>query len=286
MTAELDPRYGAARRILLDALVALSEHADAIVVAGAQAVYLRTGKADLAVAPYTTDSDLAIDPSELRPDPLLDAAMKQAGFALDISRGHIEPGIWVRSIEIDGVEAVVPVDLIVPTGVAAPGGRRGARLGEHGNQAARKITGLEAALFDHDTMTIAALEPGDDRVISARVAGTAALLVAKAYKLQERIDRGREDRLDDKDALDCVRLMQTSNPAEVGATLRALRSEPIAAEVIATAIGYLEQLFGRRGRPGIRMAADALRFVMPEERVAAISTQYTAAMVAEATSAS
>jgi hypothetical protein len=39
VTTELDSRYVAARRILLDALVALSEHAGAIVVAGAQAVW-------------------------------------------------------------------------------------------------------------------------------------------------------------------------------------------------------------------------------------------------------
>jgi hypothetical protein len=65
----VDPRYVAARRILLDVLVALSDHADAIVVAGAQAVYLRTEGADLAVAAYTTDSDLALDPKALGPDP-------------------------------------------------------------------------------------------------------------------------------------------------------------------------------------------------------------------------
>ena len=108
MTAEIDPRYVAARRILLDALVALTAHADAIVVAGAQAVYLRTGDADLAVAPYTTDSDLAIKPNALGSDPLLEAAMKDAGFALDVSRGHVEPGIWVQSVTIDGVEASCP----------------------------------------------------------------------------------------------------------------------------------------------------------------------------------
>lgn len=284
MSLEIDPRY-IARRILLDALVALSEHAEAIVVAGAQAVYLGTGEADLAVAPYTTDSDLALDPSALGPDPLLEAAMRKAGFALDVSRGHVEPGIWVRSVQIDGVEAIVPVDLIVPSAAAGPDGRRGARLDGHGNQAARKITGLEAALYDYDVMTIAALEPGDERAVPAKVAGTAALLVAKAYKLQERIDRGRQDRLDDKDALDCLRLMQTSDPTQVGATLLALQAEPVAAEVTVTAIGYLQRLFGRRGRPGIRMAADALRFVMPEERVTAISTQYAAALVAAATSA-
>jgi hypothetical protein len=117
----VDPRYVAARRTLLDTLVALRGQADAIVVAGAQAVYLRAGEADLAVAPYTTDSDLALDPKALGPDPLLEAAMTGAGFALDVSRGHIEPGIWVRRVTIDGVEALVPVDLIVPTAAGSPG---------------------------------------------------------------------------------------------------------------------------------------------------------------------
>jgi hypothetical protein len=60
---------------LLDALEALGAHRDSIVVVGAQAVYLRTGGADLAVAEFTTDADLAIDPGALRPDPRLDAAL-------------------------------------------------------------------------------------------------------------------------------------------------------------------------------------------------------------------
>jgi len=62
-----DPRYGAARRVLLDALQALQAHADALVIAGAQAVYLHTGDGDLAVAPFTTDADLAVDPKALHP---------------------------------------------------------------------------------------------------------------------------------------------------------------------------------------------------------------------------
>lgn len=282
MTPAVDPRYVAARRVLLDALVALRAHADALVVAGAQAVYLHTGEGDLAVAPYTTDSDLAVDPAGLAADPLLEAAMTGAGFVLDVSSGHIEPGIWVRAVRIDGVDALVPVDLIVPAAAAPPGGRRGARLGEHGRQAARKITGLEAALFDHEPMTITALEPGDDRVVTANVAGVAALLVAKAHKLAERVEVGRERRLDDKDALDCLRLMQASAPAQVGETLRALQDEPLAAAVTATAVEYLDRLFGRRGRPGIRMAANALRFVMPEARVEAICVAYTQALLGAA----
>ncbi len=41
-TTPLDPRYIAARKTLLDALDALSEHQQSLVLAGAQAVYLRT----------------------------------------------------------------------------------------------------------------------------------------------------------------------------------------------------------------------------------------------------
>jgi hypothetical protein len=69
-----DPEYVAARRAL-DALEALDEHRDSIIVVGAQAVYLHTGAADLAVAEFTTDADLAIDPDGLRSDPRLDAAL-------------------------------------------------------------------------------------------------------------------------------------------------------------------------------------------------------------------
>ncbi len=70
MPGALDPLYVAARRVLLDALDALREHLDAIVLVGAQAVYVHAGEADLSVAPFTTDSDLAIDPRHLSPQPL------------------------------------------------------------------------------------------------------------------------------------------------------------------------------------------------------------------------
>ena len=53
-----DPLYVEARQILLDALVALAPHGDAVIVVGAQAVYLRTNETELAIAPYTTDGDL------------------------------------------------------------------------------------------------------------------------------------------------------------------------------------------------------------------------------------
>ena len=55
-----DPLYVAARRVLLDALTALHDHLGAIVLVGAQAVYVHAGEGDLVVAPFTTDADLAI----------------------------------------------------------------------------------------------------------------------------------------------------------------------------------------------------------------------------------
>ena len=55
--------YIAARCALLDALDALSDHLDALVLVGAQAIYIHTGEADvLAVATHTKDGDLAVNP--------------------------------------------------------------------------------------------------------------------------------------------------------------------------------------------------------------------------------
>ncbi len=63
MPGEPDPLYVRARRALLDAGEALDAHRDVIVLVGAQAIYLHTGDADLAVAEYTTDADFACHPA-------------------------------------------------------------------------------------------------------------------------------------------------------------------------------------------------------------------------------
>lgn len=272
--SSVDARYVAARRVLLDALQALEPHAAALVIAGAQAVYLHTGDGDLAVAPFTTDADLAVDPDRLAGDPLIEAAMSEAGFQLALYGGHVEPGIWTTEVDVAGERLLIPVDLIVPEAAARGGGRRGARLGVHGRRAARRAIGLEAALVDHAPMSIRALEPADARLLTANVAGPTALLVAKAHKIHDRLDRGRADRVIDKDAADVLRLMQTTNPATVGGTLAELTADPMAGSASTAAIGYLEALFGRRGRPGIAMAARAMRLALPAERVEAICVAY------------
>ncbi len=65
MPGELDPITIRARRVLLDALEALAGQRQAIVLVGAQAIYLHTGEADLAVSPFTQDADLALNPATL-----------------------------------------------------------------------------------------------------------------------------------------------------------------------------------------------------------------------------
>ena len=273
-----DPRYVAARRALLDALVALEPHAAAVIIAGAQAVYLHTGDGELAVAPFTTDADLALDPEQLAPDPLLDEAMRLAGFALDERGGHAEPGVWIIEVRVAGEPFLVPVDLIVPE-TAAGAGRRGARLGVHGRRAAHRARGLEAALVDHAPIVIHALEPEDPRALTANLAGPAALFVAKAHKLHDRVEGAKPGRVLDKDAADVLRLMQATSPAAVGETMARLAVHPTAGEPTAAALQYLAALFGRRGRPGITMAANAMRLALPAARVEAICVAYTTAML-------
>lgn len=94
----IDPRYVATRRILLDALEALAPHGRAVIVAGAQGVYLRTGWSEIGIAPYTTDGDLALDPKLLGDQPGLEESMRNAGFHLLEPRpNRPEPGVWVAT---------------------------------------------------------------------------------------------------------------------------------------------------------------------------------------------
>jgi hypothetical protein len=90
----------AARLALLDALDALRPHLDAVVLIGAQAIYLHTGGADVALAETTKDSDLAIDTRNLAATPKLEIVMREAGFELDPD--FPQPGSWLSPNGIPG----------------------------------------------------------------------------------------------------------------------------------------------------------------------------------------
>ena len=70
MSGGPEPLYVLARNALLDAADALSEQLDAVVLVGAQAVYLHIGDSDFATAEYTTDADSCVAPAELHDTPL------------------------------------------------------------------------------------------------------------------------------------------------------------------------------------------------------------------------
>jgi len=158
MSGEHDPLYVRARAALLDTLDALEPHLDALVLVGAQAIYLHTSDANLAVAQYTTDADFSVSPGELSDTPLLGDLLTARGF---LPREH--PGGWLSP---DGIY----VDVMVPEALAGPGSR-GARLGPHGKRAARRAKGLEGAAVDRERSVITALDPSDDRAIEMWIAG-------------------------------------------------------------------------------------------------------------------
>lgn len=221
------------RSVMLDALAALKEHRSAVVVIGAQAVYLRTGSAPVALAEATKDSDLAIDPRTLGEDPRIESAMRDAGFVPNPRHG--QPGSWVSA---DGI----PVDLMVPETFAGPGGRqaRGARVPPHDRRSMRRARGLEATLVDSSVESVGALDPADARVYRARVAGPSALLVAKIYKVAERIDTPR--RLEDKDAHDMYRILIALETEPLAEGFRRLLADPVSAPTTARALDEMETL--------------------------------------------
>jgi hypothetical protein len=236
-----EPEYVAARRVLLDAFEAFGVHRKAVVLVGAQAIYLRVGEGDLAVAPYTTDGDLAIDPRELDDEPALASTLEGAGFELTV-----RPGTWSMT--------EVQIDLLVPASLGGPG-RRGARLGVHGTEVARKATGLEAAVVDHTRFRVPALDPTDTRAFDVSVAGVSSLLVAKLHKIAER--RDAPDRLQDKDGLDVLRLLRFADTTYLASTLTKLAAHPVAGEVTRQARALLPDLFGYRDSAGSQMAVRA-----------------------------
>lgn len=245
-----DPLYVAARRVLLDALTALGEQLDAIVLVGAQAVYLRADEADLHVAPFTTDADLAIDPRRLLPEPLLEMALRAANFLPSID----QIGIWESSVDVHGHSRRVTVDLLVPETLSG-GGRRAARIPPHGPLAARKVSGLEGVLVDNDQMSIGSLESDDMRQAQLTVAGPSALLVAKVHKIEDRI--GSRDRASDKDALDIYRLLRDVSTEELVRRFALLRSNDISRSVTDHALKGIAKLFGSPITTGTLMAVRA-----------------------------
>jgi hypothetical protein len=213
---------------------------------GAQAVYIRTASSSLSVAPFTTDADLAVDPETIGSAPAIDDLMQRAGFR------QSAVGTWAREAVVEGRDVNMEVDVMVPAAVAPGSGRRGVDLSGHDRKATRRTAGIEAALVDNDRLAVGSLQAGDARSHLIRVAGPAALLVSKLYKVSDRRET-KADRQSDKDATDIYRLFQVIPSSEMNRRLAASAADLRSSDATRAALGFLEELFGRRGSVGIQM---------------------------------
>jgi hypothetical protein len=173
--------------------------------------------------------------------------MRRAGFHRDVHA--TQPGAWLNP-------AGIPVDLMVPEALAGQYGRRAARIPPHANDAARRAAGLEAAVVDHSPVEVRSLAEDDHRCHTANVAGPAALLIAKLFKLGER--QATPGRLVDKDAHDIYRLLLAVPTDRLAVTLLRLRKDELAGGVTMRAMDYLRELFAAgAAAPGSVMAGRA-----------------------------
>ena len=198
----------------------------------AQAIYLRIGGLDVALAESTKDSDAAIVPRTLASGPLVEAAMRNGGF---LPSANNQPGAWVSATGI-------PVDLMVPQALAGAS-RRSATVPPYDAKAFRSARGLEAILVDWDKMDVTAIDPADSRAINVKVAGSGALLVAKLHEIAECVSVPH--RLNDKDAHDISRLLRAAEIERLALVMLKLLDDELAAEVTREAFEFPGQLFAQ-----------------------------------------
>ncbi len=244
-SADQQELYGVARRVLLDAADALAGHLDAMILVGAQAVYLRSADAGLSIAVFTADADLGID--------------------------------RFSQVIVGGTPQSIPVDLLVPGRFAGTAPRRrSVNIPPHDKMSARKVDGLELVTVDNDPMVVQSIEPEDDRSVRMKVAGPAALLVAKAYKIRDRAADPNPSRAADKDAGDVMRLMRTCDATKVAATFSDLirHDDPRIADTARTGIALLVDQFGRVRGPGVALAQRSLAGALPPDTIAGLATAF------------
>ena len=174
-------------------------------------------------------------------------------------------GPWVVSRDIDGTPTNVEIDLMVPEAVGGAGSRA-ARLVGHAAHVARKARELEAALVDKSVTVIAALDVADTRSFSVAAAGPAALIVSKMRKIRERLPEREHRRLDDKDALDALRLLQATTTEALATTFVQLLNTDVSATVTDEALTALKELFADSRAIGAQMAVrSASALAAPDE---------------------
>lgn len=233
LALEYDPEVVRSRRALIAAIEGLGEHREALTVLGAHAVIEMTqGNANTPPDDSTRDGDLGVTPSLLLPAPLLAEVMTGLGYERDPSQ---RPGIWSpvdqRDLDPharDTIDLIAPLEVAYEVGTRRP--RRGARVGDHGDGSVSAAVGTELSTVDREWCYMRSFDDGPG--VEVFVAGKAALLCAKAYKVHDRMNamefERNPDRLRPKDFADMYRLILASEPEEVaGIFARGIATEHI-----------------------------------------------------------
>lgn len=263
----IQPSLIETRANLISTLELLSPQIEAITLIGSHAVHERTKTLTGVDSTTTKDGDLAVTPELVSDDPSIEAILRDAGFEprLDASR----PGQWFRGTDEQGNETNL-IDLLSPEAMAGgkPTNRSVKTLpAGQGKIAVGRAAGIELATKDRDWMELDSLN-GDGRAVHAWVAGSAALVCAKTYKLHERISVSGADgrRVQPKDASDLWRLIATTDGAEVRATFDRYADDPVVGPSVTQGIAMVRDLM--KGGEVVSLAETNLGNQVAPDRVA------------------
>lgn len=264
----LDERFVEARSVLVRGVKALGPQSEALTLVGAQAVFEHVHGTGLPLT-LTGDGDQSVWPHYIDETHDIFAALVAAGFTQYPDR----PGIW-------GYPAsngeLIGFDLLVPGSIAGPG-RRGARVPGQDKHALGRADGLELSLLNRAKRAVRTFGEPEESV-EMYVAGPAAILCAKSYKLAERLverDRGGRDRVRAKDAGDAWRMMAVSDPREVRRVFEAGERHETMGPAIARGRKYLHDLFGPEG-VAVVLAVSDLRRQVGEKRTLRVLNEWMA----------
>jgi len=249
-------------------LTALEPTSDAVVLVGAQAVYLRT---EGRIEGYQPSRPTPTSLSTSRLEPIPPRRSDDSGRIHSLT--NRESG---RRASTDRLRrgSRLPVDLIVPEEYGSEAGRRAARLpGNHGKTTARKSSARRWVVDNSPIQPQRSSRRMRDGC-SSRSPATARSC-RKAAQARGRL--ATPARLQAKDAGDLYGSSTRSAPT-TWATLQMLLADERSATTTTKALTYLDALFTAPASPGVGLACEALRTLLPEETVTAVMTAYAAAL--------
>ncbi|MDR1851309.1 MAG: hypothetical protein LBR21_01455 [Propionibacteriaceae bacterium] len=253
----------------------LAQHRDALTVIGGQAVLLQTHDR-FGLNLETQDSDFAVNPALIADRPRLEDLLVEAGF---VPRNPSRPGLWGRM----PVEVLVPgggtridylekVDLDVAfafTENTNPKRRSVAKMKGHGKTATSSATGLELATLDRDLLPVPGIGP-EQPIVEAWVASKTALLVAKSYKVGERLQIGRA--FDDKDLADIFLLLDSEEPSRAAEVLKRFAADPMIGSSVEQGRAYIQKVLAD---PTARSAMQRVtRGYVPQRELEAVLSRW------------